>query len=142
MSILLSTPTALVITFLFCVCITVFANGVGFFDSVYEQKMVLAYYVSALLIKGIFILAAVSISAKAKGLDTCNDLYDERVNRDINDKKRNHKYLITMIVLTIIGNVIRIALAYIVIDDWDIGGLKEMVKKGCCKKERKCNENG
>ena len=37
----------LVITFLFCVCITVFANGVGFFDSVYEQKMVLAYYVSA-----------------------------------------------------------------------------------------------
>ena len=130
----------LVITFLFCVCITVFANGVGFFDSVYEQKMVLAYYVSALLIKGIFILAAVSISAKAKGLDTCNDLYDERVNRDINDKKRNHKYLITMIVLTIIGNVIRIALAYIVIDDWDIGGLKEMVKKGCCKKEKKSEE--
>ena len=67
-------------------------------------------------------------------------VFNERVNRDINDKKRNHKYLITMIVLTIIGNVIRIASAYIVIDDWDIGGLKEMVKKGCCKKEKKSEE--
>ena len=130
----------LTITFLFCVCITVFANGVGFFCYGYEQKMVFAYYTTALLIKGIFILAAVSISAKAKGLDTCNDLYDERVYRDIDDKKRNHKCLITMIVLTIIGNVIRIALAYIGIHDWDIGGLKEMVKKGCCKKEKKSEE--
>ena len=100
----------LTITFLFCVCITVFANGLGFID---EQKIILAYYVSVLLIKGILILGVFLNSAKAKGLDTCNDLYDERVYRDIDDKKRNHLYLFIMSVLTIIGNVIRIVLAVI-----------------------------
>lgn len=101
----------LVITFLICVCITVFANGVGFFDD--SNEPILAYYVSVLLIKGGLILAAFIISAGAKGLDTCNDLYDERVYRDIDDKKMNHLYLLIMSVLTIIGNVIRIVLAVI-----------------------------
>ena len=64
----------LVITFLICVCITVFANGVGFFDN--SNEPILAYYVSVLLIKGGLILGVFLNSAKAKGLDTCNDLYD------------------------------------------------------------------
>ena len=106
----ISVVKILTIAFLFFLCVTVFANGLGFID---EQKIILAYYVSVLLIKGILILGVFLNSAKAKGLDTCNDLYDERVYRDIDDKKMNHLYLLIMSVLTIIGNVIRIVLAVI-----------------------------
>ena len=107
----ISVVKILTILFLFFLCVTVFVNGVGFIDN--YQKIILAYYVSVLLIKGILILGVFLNSAKAKGLDTCNDLYDERVYRDIDDKKRNHLYLFIMSVLTIIGNVIRIVLAVI-----------------------------
>lgn len=106
----ISVVKILTIAFLFFLCVTVFANGLGFID---EQKIILAYYVSVLLIKGGLILGVFLNSAKAKGLDTCNDLYDERVYRDIDDKKMNHLYLLIMSVLTIIGNVIRIVLAVI-----------------------------
>ena len=90
-----------------------------------------------LLIKGSLILAAVIISASAKGLDACNDLYDERVYSDIDDKKINQIYLITMTVLTMIGHLIRIVLAYIGFDDWNVRCLKSMFNKACPKKENK-----
>ena len=101
----------LIITFLSCLCITVAANGVVFIND--EQKITFWYYVSMLLIKGSLILAAVIISASAKGLDACNDLYDERVYSDIDDKKINQIYLITMTVLTMIGHLINIVVAFI-----------------------------